>query len=187
MKTKNVILGILVSIGLLFVNLPSSAYGSEGDYGSDEHASTIEVDDSTMLSPVWHKILKTQKELNETVESGSLETVHKFAFEIRDLSKELLKRTTNKDLSEEQMSNVKATVERIAEVAAALDEYGDAGDKANTMKELKKFNGLIDFIGMQYSESGDQQVYYCPMHPEVRQAQPGKCPKCGMTLTLEHQ
>jgi hypothetical protein len=25
-------------------------------------------------------------------------------------------------------------------------------------------------------------VYTCPMHPEVRQPQPGKCPKCGMTL-----
>ncbi len=25
-------------------------------------------------------------------------------------------------------------------------------------------------------------VYTCPMHPEVRQAQPGHCPKCGMTL-----
>jgi hypothetical protein len=25
-------------------------------------------------------------------------------------------------------------------------------------------------------------VYTCPMHPEVRSAEPGKCPKCGMTL-----
>ena len=25
-------------------------------------------------------------------------------------------------------------------------------------------------------------VYTCPMHPEIRQDQPGKCPKCGMTL-----
>lgn len=25
-------------------------------------------------------------------------------------------------------------------------------------------------------------VYTCPMHPEVRLPQPGKCPKCGMTL-----
>ncbi|MBK6294656.1 MAG: heavy metal translocating P-type ATPase [Rhodoferax sp.] len=25
-------------------------------------------------------------------------------------------------------------------------------------------------------------IYTCPMHPEVRQDQPGKCPKCGMTL-----
>jgi len=24
--------------------------------------------------------------------------------------------------------------------------------------------------------------YTCPMHPEVRQAQPGSCPKCGMQL-----
>ena len=25
-------------------------------------------------------------------------------------------------------------------------------------------------------------VYTCPMHPEIRQAHPGNCPKCGMTL-----
>lgn len=25
-------------------------------------------------------------------------------------------------------------------------------------------------------------VYTCPMHPEVQQSAPGKCPKCGMDL-----
>ncbi len=25
-------------------------------------------------------------------------------------------------------------------------------------------------------------IYTCPMHPEIRQDQPGNCPKCGMTL-----
>lgn len=25
-------------------------------------------------------------------------------------------------------------------------------------------------------------VYTCPMHPEVRQDKPGRCPKCGMDL-----
>lgn len=25
-------------------------------------------------------------------------------------------------------------------------------------------------------------TYTCPMHPEVVQKAPGKCPKCGMTL-----
>jgi hypothetical protein len=29
------------------------------------------------------------------------------------------------------------------------------------------------------------QVYLCPMHPEVRQPSPGKCPKCGMDLLPE--
>ena len=28
-------------------------------------------------------------------------------------------------------------------------------------------------------------IYTCPMHPEVRQNQPGNCPKCGMTLEAE--
>lgn len=36
-----------------------------------------------------------------------------------------------------------------------------------------------------------EQRYTCPMHPEVRQDHPGKCPKCGMDLipqqTSEHQ
>ena len=29
------------------------------------------------------------------------------------------------------------------------------------------------------------QLYLCPMHSEVRQANPGKCPKCGMDLLPE--
>lgn len=29
------------------------------------------------------------------------------------------------------------------------------------------------------------KVYLCPMHPEVRQPNPGKCPECHMYLVLE--
>ena len=29
------------------------------------------------------------------------------------------------------------------------------------------------------------QVYICPMHKDVREAGPGKCPKCGMALLPE--
>ncbi len=28
-------------------------------------------------------------------------------------------------------------------------------------------------------------MYTCPMHPEIRQEKPGRCPKCGMALVLE--
>ena len=27
--------------------------------------------------------------------------------------------------------------------------------------------------------------YLCPMHPEIREAHPAKCPKCGMNLVPE--
>ena len=32
---------------------------------------------------------------------------------------------------------------------------------------------------------GGTPVYSCPMHPEVRQPAPGKCPICGMALVPE--
>jgi heavy metal-binding protein len=31
----------------------------------------------------------------------------------------------------------------------------------------------------------DAAAYSCPMHPGVRQAQPGRCPTCGMNLVPE--
>ncbi|MGB1216171.1 MAG: heavy metal-binding domain-containing protein, partial [Pikeienuella sp.] len=30
-------------------------------------------------------------------------------------------------------------------------------------------------------------VFVCPMHPEVRQVEPGNCPKCGMHLVPESE
>ena len=29
------------------------------------------------------------------------------------------------------------------------------------------------------------QVYFCPMHSDIRQPDPGKCTKCGMDLVPE--
>jgi hypothetical protein len=29
------------------------------------------------------------------------------------------------------------------------------------------------------------QYYFCPMHSDVREPKPGKCPKCGMDLLPE--
>lgn len=35
-------------------------------------------------------------------------------------------------------------------------------------------------------EAGNDVIYTCPMHPEVRQIGPGTCPKCGMALEPEN-
>ena len=31
-------------------------------------------------------------------------------------------------------------------------------------------------------DAGTTTLYACPMHPEVQQTGPGRCPKCGMQL-----
>ncbi|MCF8707646.1 copper-transporting P-type ATPase [Rhizorhapis sp. SPR117] len=37
----------------------------------------------------------------------------------------------------------------------------------------------------EHKASEDGIIYTCPMHPEVRQSEPGDCPKCGMHLVPE--
>lgn len=32
---------------------------------------------------------------------------------------------------------------------------------------------------------GSGRAYFCPMHSDIRQPNPGKCPKCGMDLLPE--
>ena len=35
------------------------------------------------------------------------------------------------------------------------------------------------------SQPSGGQIYTCPMHKDVRQTGPGKCPECGMALLPE--
>ena len=35
------------------------------------------------------------------------------------------------------------------------------------------------------SATSAEAEYTCPMHPEVKQKGPGKCPKCGMALVAK--
>lgn len=37
---------------------------------------------------------------------------------------------------------------------------------------------------MEQGQNGGQ-VYLCPMHTDIRQPNPGKCPTCGMALVRE--
>ncbi len=41
-----------------------------------------------------------------------------------------------------------------------------------------------DSVSVGIGEGGGEAVYTCPMHPEIRQNKPGKCPKCGMELVM---
>ncbi len=45
-------------------------------------------------------------------------------------------------------------------------------------------SGGMPMHGSANKKAPSVAVYSCPMHPEVRSATPGKCPKCGMNLEV---
>jgi FtsP/CotA-like multicopper oxidase with cupredoxin domain len=55
--------------------------------------------------------------------------------------------------------------------------------RKQTMKTSHWIISLLLFLlPLALFGQGSKTIYTCPMHPEVQQAAPGKCPKCGMTL-----
>ncbi len=44
---------------------------------------------------------------------------------------------------------------------------------------------MMDSTMHDGSETG--KVYYCPMHENITQDHPGKCPECGMELVLKEE
>lgn len=58
---------------------------------------------------------------------------------------------------------------------------------ADLEREPDKRLALVAVMDMDQPEVGPGAafVYGCPMHPEVRQNEPGRCPKCGMKLMAQ--
>ena len=62
--------------------------------------------------------------------------------------------------------------------------------KAATLKDLKPgVRVVVDadkdkeaLVAKEVKIGSAAVIYTCPMHPEVKESAPGKCPKCGMTL-----
>jgi hypothetical protein len=54
-------------------------------------------------------------------------------------------------LTAEKLENVKAGSERVGEIAALLDQYGDAKDKENTTQKFERLSKALDYIESQYS------------------------------------
>ena len=49
-------------------------------------------------------------------------------------------------------------------------------------------NKLIKESQSEQADSTKNKVFYtCPMHPEIKQNEPGKCPKCDMDLVAEEK
>ena len=64
--------------------------------------------------------------------------------------------------------------------------------KATSVTKINKFGSPASLFAARWhvlaglkksaASAYTAAVYTCPMHPEVRQAEPGNCPICGMAL-----
>jgi P-type Cu+ transporter len=63
--------------------------------------------------------------------------------------------------------------------------FCSAGCKAKFSANPASYLGAAPVLTTAESHAQAGTVYTCPMHPEVRQANPGVCPKCGMALEPE--
>src|SRR5512147_110711 len=61
----------------------------------------------------------------------------------------------------------------VTNLTLIAQQSGQNKDKAKTVPQEQK------------KASDTKTVYICPMHSEVVQDKPGKCPKCGMTLVAK--
>src|SRR5690606_11138136 len=78
-----------------------------------------------------------------------------------------------KDTSSFQMKTIKVLV------LLVLIQFGLHAQQEHPSQALKARNSTNSTMD---TDRIDQQIYTCPMHPEVKSATPGNCPRCGMKL-----
>ena len=112
--------------------------------------------------------LAIQNELSRT------ETAAKSAESMQPMSHGNMPGMQHDQMKMEGPKDVPSAAKVEQEKKALADEMKKtSGEMEKTSKELEK----------KTEQTKPQAFYYtCVMHPEIHQDQPGKCPKCGMTL-----
>ena len=138
------IVGVLVLLmGLGWAGM--DVYAEEG--GHDEAGEALV---PGTLQGIWHEVMEGQEHLDELITAGQLADVHKQAFHIRDLVQALPE--VSGELSADKQQRLQESVNRVAEIAELLDQYGDAGDAANTQAQADRLTKLLQYVETFYPE-----------------------------------
>ncbi|AWN72399.1 hypothetical protein LEAN103870_12680 [Legionella anisa] len=128
---------------LLFLLSPAYAAANH-----EEEAQTI----PTTIPAIWEAIDQHAAAINKALADNQLDTIHQHAFAIRDLVKALP--DLSKNLSEEQLKNLKQNVGYTEQLAKRLDKTGDANDKEGTEANWQKLQKVLVQIRANYATSG---------------------------------
>lgn len=82
-------------------------------------------------------------------------------------------------------ATTRATRERFAAADAAQHTPELSQQQQQSQPAMQQQHDMQNMEHGAPARGGEKAIYTCPMHPEVRQDHPGKCPKCGMTLQKE--
>ena len=121
--------------------------------GEEEHQAGGQAQQAEFTIPdelprIWAAVEHRLHRLEDLVADGELDRVHVVAFQIRDLVRAMPAKSG--DLDARKQKTVRGGSERVGQVAALLDRYGDAGDKKNTQAQLKRLKSLLGYIEKQY-------------------------------------
>lgn len=162
-------------------SMPTMSHGMSKPTGKASTSAPAKSDGLPHSVPdIWKAVQAGRVQLDQLVTSGKLDGVHEVAFWVRDLVAAL---PQHSKLSKESTTRLQDSATRVAQIASALDEAGDAGDKAAVTTQLTRLDSVLQIVkGLYPADQTPALEFTCPMHPEVRQSKPGKCPKCGMNL-----
>ena len=141
MKTNRIItLSFCVALSLALFTLNGVAAEENHD---SAHKSELTIPETA--DGIFAEINKHQSELAAVVKNNKLADVHHHAFAIRDLAKALVDKA-----AADKKQRVQGAVNNIAKLAEELDKAGDAGDKAKTEANSKKFDAVIAQLEAQF-------------------------------------
>lgn len=90
---------------------------------------------------IWQAVQGERKELADVIAAGKLDQVHHIAFHIRDLIAALPQHSS---LAPEATTRLMDGITRVKQLAAGLDEAGDAGNAAEVKTLNTRLNAVIE-------------------------------------------
>lgn len=124
---------------------PAAVQTDHHESGAGEHESSAAI--PATAADIWRAVEEERKELDAVIAAGKLDQVHSVAFHIRDLLAALPQHSS---LSPEATTTLDDGITRVRQLAASLDEAGDAGRATEVAALNQRFNAVIEQVRLLF-------------------------------------